>query len=258
MNRKNQIQIKKEEPKQKEKKQTKNPNYKNTNKTKTHKKRNKKSDRDTPTPTPTPTHSLTTMASSLFQQQIDLSDCQPVPPSKTVSSVNLFVINTVNFLNRFSLLCDEKLSNVSTHITRLETTLSILEAKLSSIPELADVVATDVPAATSAATSSDTSVPQPPPGGDMGMGAGAPPPPPPPPPPSMDGGMPPPPPPPPPPMMGGESQPQEVTMVSETPAMRYRDDPRYKKFFDLMARGINVDQLKFNMRMAGLNPDVLE
>ena len=203
------------------------------------------------------------MASSLFQQQIDLADCQPVAPSKTVASVNLFVINTVNFLNRFSLLCDEKLSNVSTQITRLETTLSILEAKLSSIPELADVVAPEAPSSSSSSSSSSsaaTAAPAPeaaPETAPADAEMGAPMPPPPPPPAGSSTALPPPPPPPP---AATPATPAvvETPAVSETPAMRYRDDPRYKHFFSLLARGINPDQLKFNMRMAGLNPDVLE
>lgn len=196
------------------------------------------------------------MATTLFQQQIDLSECQPVSPSKTVSSVNLFVINTVNFLNRFSLLCDEKLSQVSTHITRLETTLSILEAKLSSIPELADVTAPDAPQPAGGVTPSDVAAPV---ASEPAMGGeGAPAPPPPPPPPGVSVAVSPAPPPPPPPPAAPVMEAAPAMESGGGGGLRYRDDPRYKKFFDLMARGINVDQLKFNMRMAGLNPDVLE
>ena len=56
---------------------------------------------------------------TLFSQQVDLAQCAPVNPSHTVSSINFFVINTVQFLNRFLLLCDEKLQQASRHISRL-------------------------------------------------------------------------------------------------------------------------------------------
>ena len=56
---------------------------------------------------------------TLFSQQIDLSSCGPVNSSQTVSNINFFVINTVQFLNRFVTLCDEKLQDASRHISRL-------------------------------------------------------------------------------------------------------------------------------------------
>ena len=56
---------------------------------------------------------------TLFTQQVDLSQCEPVDPSKTVAHINFFVINTVQFLNRFLSLCDEKLQQASRHISRL-------------------------------------------------------------------------------------------------------------------------------------------
>lgn len=56
---------------------------------------------------------------SLFTQQVDLSQCEPLDPSKTVAHINFFVINTVQFLNRFVSLCDEKLQQASRHISRL-------------------------------------------------------------------------------------------------------------------------------------------
>ena len=70
---------------------------------------------------------------------VDFTQVNPVPLRKTVLLVNNFVANTVRFLNHFSNTCEEKLTNVSNNISRLEIQLSILEAKLNSIPGLEDV-----------------------------------------------------------------------------------------------------------------------
>ena len=66
----------------------------------------------------------------------DLKECRPVPLRKTLVLVNNFMVSTVRFMNRFSTLCEEKLQIVSRDITRIETSLAILEAKMNSIPDL--------------------------------------------------------------------------------------------------------------------------
>ena len=50
--------------------------------------------------------------------------------------VNNFVINTADFINKFSMICERKLNKISQQIQRLEIVLAILEAKLDSIPWL--------------------------------------------------------------------------------------------------------------------------
>ena len=58
---------------------------------------------------------------------INYEKVPPVPYYKTVSLVNNVVIETTEFLNRFSYLCEQKLLGVSRDIQRLEVTLAILE-----------------------------------------------------------------------------------------------------------------------------------
>lgn len=53
-------------------------------------------------------------------------------------------MHTVRFLNRFSTVCEEKLASISLRVQQIETTLCILEAKLSSIPGLEDVTVDEV------------------------------------------------------------------------------------------------------------------
>ncbi|KAM9312438.1 WASH complex subunit 3 [Gastrophryne carolinensis] len=72
---------------------------------------------------------------------IDLTKVPAIQQKRTVAFLNQFVVHTVQFLNRFSTVCEEKLSTLSLRIQQIETTLNILEAKLSSIPGLEDVKA---------------------------------------------------------------------------------------------------------------------
>ncbi|XP_067110940.1 WASH complex subunit 3 [Osmerus mordax] len=70
---------------------------------------------------------------------IDLTKVPAIQQRRVVAYLNQFIVHTVRFLNRFSVVCEEKLANISLRIQQIETTLSILEAKLSSIPGLEDV-----------------------------------------------------------------------------------------------------------------------
>jgi len=73
-----------------------------------------------------------------METPLDYKTLPPIPYKKTVTLVNNFVINTTEFLNKFSYLCEQKLGKVTADIERLEITMNILEAKLASIPGLQD------------------------------------------------------------------------------------------------------------------------
>ncbi|XP_045147368.1 WASH complex subunit 3 isoform X3 [Echinops telfairi] len=75
----------------------------------------------------------------LMGSGIDLTKVPAIQQKRTVAFLNQFVVHTVQFLNHFSTVCEEKLSNLSLRIQQIETTLNILDAKLSSIPGLDDV-----------------------------------------------------------------------------------------------------------------------
>ncbi|KAF4080964.1 hypothetical protein AMELA_G00155410 [Ameiurus melas] len=64
---------------------------------------------------------------------VDLSKVPPIQQKRIVAFLNQFIVHTVRFLNRFSTVCEEKLAAISLRIQQIETTLSILETKLSSI-----------------------------------------------------------------------------------------------------------------------------
>lgn len=69
-------------------------------------------------------------------QRINFRSVEPLNHQKTVQYVNAFVRDMVQFLNRFAGLCEGKLGDVGSRLGRMETTMSILEAKLDSIPGL--------------------------------------------------------------------------------------------------------------------------
>jgi len=74
----------------------------------------------------------------MVEPVVDYTKVEGITYKKSVAFVNNFIINTTQFLNRFSYLCEERLDTVSHNIQRLEIILSLLEAKLASIPGLSD------------------------------------------------------------------------------------------------------------------------
>lgn len=76
----------------------------------------------------------------------------PVPLGKTLVLVNQFIIETTRFLNHFSTIAEDKLRKISNDISRIETSLVLLESRLGSVdlPGFNDlaVAATSIPTAT--------------------------------------------------------------------------------------------------------------
>ena len=75
----------------------------------------------------------------LMGSGIDLTKVPAIQQKRMVAFLKQFVVHAVEFLNLFSTVCEEKLADLSLHIQQIETTLNILDAKLSSIPGLDDV-----------------------------------------------------------------------------------------------------------------------
>lgn len=136
----------------------------------------------------------------MADQTINLSKIECIPPKNTISTLNQFIINTVDFINKFAYFSEEKLICLDENIDRLETQLILLEKKLETIPPeyFANVdmkVTTQTYASPQNPTITEANNP-----GNSNISS--PPPPPPPPPPGnttvnqSSGGLPPPPPPP--------------------------------------------------------------
>uniref|UniRef100_A0A0D3FU09 Uncharacterized protein n=1 Tax=Oryza barthii TaxID=65489 RepID=A0A0D3FU09_9ORYZ len=58
-----------------------------------------------------------------------------VSDQRTIYLVNMFIANTVEFLNSFAAQCNDKLSLLHRKIVKLDSSLNLLEAKLRSIDD---------------------------------------------------------------------------------------------------------------------------
>ncbi|XP_059367900.1 WASH complex subunit 3 [Carassius carassius] len=159
---------------------------------------------------------------------VDLTKVPAIQQRKIVAFLNQFIVNTVRFLNRFSTVCEEKLATVSLRIQQIETTLSILEAKLASIPGLEDVTVDGV------RSSTETNGPAAAGSHATGPALG-------------------------PPVEQAQVAPQEPK--AEAPAenmMTVAKDPRYARYLKMVQVGVPVMAIKNKMVMEGLDPGLLD
>ncbi|KAK7130080.1 hypothetical protein R3I94_009061 [Phoxinus phoxinus] len=158
---------------------------------------------------------------------IDLTKVPAIQQRRIVAFLNQFIVHTVRFLNRFSTVCEEKLASVSLRIQQIETTLSILEAKLASIPGLEEVTVDGVraPAVTNG------------PAVEGSRAAGPP-----------------------------VEAPQQTKVApqepkAEVPAeniMTVAKDPRYARYLKMVQVGVPVMAIKNKMVLEGLDPSLLD
>jgi hypothetical protein len=179
-----------------------------------------------------------------------LSNIHPIPNKKTLMLVNAFIINTVDFMNKFAALCERKIAKVSTHTQKLEVMLGLLEAKLESVPWLdsmqagADAVQAPAPATTTVAaapapTPSDAGIPPPPPGLVPGAAAASAP---------------------------AAAAPAAAPAAPEpapapAPAadvILLREDSRFSKFFKMLSYNIPKQSVQHKMTSEGLDPSILD
>ncbi|XP_048659012.1 WASH complex subunit 3 isoform X3 [Marmota marmota marmota] len=154
----------------------------------------------------------------LMGSGIDLTKVPAIQQKRTVAFLNQFVVHTVQFLNRFSTVCEEKLADLSLRIQQIETTLNILDAKLSSIPGLDDV--TFVSSVTNGSQSETTS--------ELSQQNST-----------------------------QDSGPQESEVSSEN-ILTVAKDPRYARYLKMVQVGVPVMAIRNKMISEGLDPDLLE
>lgn len=165
---------------------------------------------------------------------VDYTKVGPINHKRTLAFLNHFITHSVRFLNRFSCVCEEKLADLSNKIQRIEIMMSILEAKLASIPGLEDVtVSTPAPSQPEAAAPA----PAPAPGMAPPPAPGAPQP-------SVEASLPPP--------------TEEPAPEPEKPAMTVSKDPRYAKYFQMIKVGVPLMAIAPKMQAEGLDPSLLE
>lgn len=150
----------------------------------------------------------------------------PIPQVKTVIVINNFIANTTSFLNLFAQVCESKLSTVSQRLSDIELTLSLLEAKLDSVPGIADVVAAPRPPEdkTSAPREDESlkHVEPPPPEPDAEITAPA-------------------------------DEPDDV----DDSLIPIRLHPDYEAYFRLQKLGVPEPQIRLKMQAEGVDPDAL-
>ncbi|KAM8779675.1 WASH complex subunit 3 isoform 2-T2 [Rhynchonycteris naso] len=159
----------------------------------------------------------------LMGSGIDLTKVPAIQQKRTVAFLNQFVVHTVQFLNRFSTVCEEKLANLSLRIQQIETTLNILDAKLSSIPGLDDVTFEVSPVSVTGITNephSETTSEQ-----------------------SQNNLR--------------DSGPQESEVTAEN-ILTVAKDPRYARYLKMVQVGVPVMAIRNKMISEGLDPDLLE
>ncbi|KAM8908406.1 WASH complex subunit 3 isoform 1-T1 [Spinachia spinachia] len=176
---------------------------------------------------------------------VDLTKVPAIQQRRVVAYLNQFVVHTVRFLNRFSTVCEEKLANISLRIQQIETTLCILEAKLSSIPGLEDVtiegIAQRQPLQPNGPTVAIPSQTNGPPAGTM-------------PPPEVN------------PPTCTQSENKTVAEAAATPnagapaenVMTVAKDSRYARYLKMVHVGVPVMAIKNKMVLEGLDPNLLD
>ncbi|XP_005108263.1 WASH complex subunit 3 [Aplysia californica] len=166
---------------------------------------------------------------------IDYTKVEAINQKRTIAFINHFVTHTARFLNHFSCVCEDKLEHLSGRLQQLEISLSIVEAKLSSIPGLESVTAPQSSASSAPATDASPAAAAAAPSG--------------PPAPPSDSGPPPPP--------AAEAAP--APPVEEAPPQNtVSQDPRYMPFFKMLRVGVVAQAVKGKMVLAGLDPELLD
>ncbi|XP_053438945.1 WASH complex subunit 3 isoform X2 [Nycticebus coucang] len=159
----------------------------------------------------------------LMGSGIDLTKVPAIQQKRTVAFLNQFVVHTVQFLNRFSTVCEEKLAGLSLRIQQIETTLNILDAKLSSIPGLDDVTVEVSPLSVTSVTNGPHSEAT----SEQSQNS------------TQDSG------------------PQESEVSAEN-ILTVAKDPRYARYLKMVQVGVPVMAIRNKMISEGLDPDLLE
>ncbi|KAL4233070.1 WASH complex subunit [Mactra antiquata] len=169
---------------------------------------------------------------------VDYTKVESISQKRLITFLNHFVSHTAGFLNRFSCVCEEKLENLSYRMQNLEVTMSLLEAKISSIPGLENVTAASSSSSAGQTTSTEASgMPAPnappappPPGGAPDQTSAA----------------------------SGPPAPPEEVVEEQKAANPVSKDPRYMRFFKMVQVGVPETAVKLKMSAEGLNPNLLD
>lgn len=182
-----------------------------------------------------------------INNSVNYEEVGALSQKRIIAFFNEFVGKTVAFLNNFSSECEEKLFVVDTRIDKLETMLSILEAKLSSVPgltpsqnsshdmtnngESANLDGTSRPDNSATAASVSQSVPTPH-ANDQSAS-------------SLSNGD-----------QSASSQPNDDQ--SEAGLVRLRQTEPYRRYFRMLEVGVPEPAVRIKMQQDGVDPDGLQ
>ncbi|KAK7076866.1 protein transport [Halocaridina rubra] len=182
---------------------------------------------------------------SVVTPNVDLSKVEAINQKRTLAFINHWILHTVGFLNQFSSLCEEKLISLDTKLRRANHSLSILEAKLNSVPDLEGVVASNAKTTESSEIGSSTSASNSQQAGSdtqntASVSAA----------PNTNGAS-------------SETDGQEKVQpdgdmakaVTTTPVSK---DPRFAQYFKMLAVGVPEPAIKMKMSSEGLDPSILD
>jgi len=166
---------------------------------------------------------------------VSFEEVNALSQKRIMTFFNEFVSHTVTFLNKFSSDCEEKLFEVDTILEKLETMLSILEAKLSSVPGLATAPKTEAIPSTTGPASSPSSDPSAAPKTNSSQPAAAP-------------------------AKTIQSEPAtSAASQSESAAMVcLRQTEPYRRYFRMLEVGVPEPAVRLKLQQDGLDPDLLQ
>ncbi|KAL1505246.1 hypothetical protein ABEB36_004853 [Hypothenemus hampei] len=137
---------------------------------------------------------------------------------RIIAFINHFVSTTVSYLNDFSLSCESRFMDFEYKLQRIEASLLILEAQLSSIPNFEE------PLANSTINTGD--IPVSAPTNDVEFSE-------------------------------INKEPENDTEHTQSIGIKASEDPRFTKFFKMLRFGVKEEAVKYKMQSAGLNPNIL-
>ncbi|KAG0726131.1 WASH complex subunit 3 [Chionoecetes opilio] len=181
------------------------------------------------------------METSVVTPNVDFSKVEAINQKRTLAFINHWVLHTVAFLNQFSAMCEEKLIALETKLRRADHTLAILEAKLSSVPDLEGVVATTAASGQGAQSGTTTT------GAADEASAATP---------KEDEVTPNPTP------TTATTEPEGQDVVDEAPPQPatkpISEDPRYAHYFRMLKMGVPDPAVRMKMSSEGVDPSLLE
>ncbi|XP_053957430.1 WASH complex subunit 3 [Anastrepha ludens] len=167
------------------------------------------------------------MDTEILAPTVDKSQMPPLHQKRILAFINHFIINSCNFLNDFALKCETKFIDLERKMQKVEAALTIIEAKLASVPDVAETLTTTTAkispteAANESAEDTITTV-----------------------------------------VTGDDTadvvSPQIDNETLEPTGVRACEDVRFKKFFKMVQFGVPAEAVKIKMQAEGVEPSILD